>query len=134
MPKKSKPEIRLGDTARPKTPKRSRAKLSNYQRTAVHMWEEKWCRVASGDLVYNVPAGMLPDSSKANQIVETVSCFDLFRLLSAVIGRRFLRLQGPLQSSILLNSTSSTNRSSGLSTISSTPLASKPPETHTQRE
>jgi hypothetical protein len=34
----------------------------------VYLWEEKgvrWVRVASGDLVYNIPARMLVDETKA---------------------------------------------------------------------
>jgi hypothetical protein len=63
MPKKSKPEVRLGETVRLKT------QLGEIiTGRVVHMWEERsapMVRVASGDLVYNVPTGMLLDSSKA---------------------------------------------------------------------
>jgi len=63
MPKKSKPEVRLGETVRRKT------QLGEIiTGRVVHMWEERsvpMVRVASGDLVYNVRAGMLLDSSIA---------------------------------------------------------------------
>jgi len=63
MPKKSKTEVRLGETVGLKT---QSGEIITGQ--AVHMWEERsvpMVRVASGDLVYNVPAGMLLDSGKA---------------------------------------------------------------------
>ena len=50
MTKNSKPDIKLGATV---------------------LWEEKsvpMVRVASGDLVYNVPASMLIDEKKLNDI------------------------------------------------------------------
>src|SRR5258705_13432066 len=59
MAKKSKPEIKLGATVR------LRAQSGEIvEGRVVHMWEEKsalMVRVASGQLVYNVPASMLVD-------------------------------------------------------------------------
>jgi hypothetical protein len=57
--KKSKPELKLGATVR------LRAHSDEIvEGRVVRMWEEKsvpMVRVASGDLVYNVPASMLVD-------------------------------------------------------------------------
>jgi len=57
MTQKSKPEIKLGATVR------LRAQSGEIvEGRVVHMWEEEsvpMVRVASGDLVYNVPAKML---------------------------------------------------------------------------
>jgi len=61
--KKSKPEIKLGATVRLKA--QSGEIVEGH---VVHLWEEKsvpMVRVASGDLVYNVPARMLVDETKA---------------------------------------------------------------------
>ena len=63
MTKKSKAEIKLGATVR----------LSVHsgeivEGRVVHRWEEKsvpMVRVASGDLVYNVPASKLIDETKS---------------------------------------------------------------------
>ena len=59
MAKKIKSEIKLGATVR------LRAQSGEIiTGKVVHMWEEKsvqMVRVASGDLVYNVPARMLVD-------------------------------------------------------------------------
>jgi hypothetical protein len=57
MTKKIKPEIKLGATVRLRV--HSGAIVTGQ---VVHMWEEKsvpMARVASGDLVYNVPAKRL---------------------------------------------------------------------------
>jgi hypothetical protein len=62
MTKKNKPEIKLGATVHLKA---QSGEIITGQ--VVHMWEEKsvpMVRVASGDLVYNVPASMLVDKSK----------------------------------------------------------------------
>jgi hypothetical protein len=59
MTKKSKPEIKLGATVHLKA---QSGEIITGQ--IVHMWEEKsvpMVRVASGQLVYNVPASMLVD-------------------------------------------------------------------------
>jgi hypothetical protein len=59
MTKKIKPEIKLGATVRLKA---QSGEIITGQ--IVYMWEEKsvpMVRVASGDLVYNVPAKMLID-------------------------------------------------------------------------
>jgi len=59
MAKKSKPEIKLGATVRLRAPSGEIV-----EGRVVHMWEEKsvlMVRVASGQLVYNVPASMLVD-------------------------------------------------------------------------
>jgi transcription elongation GreA/GreB family factor len=59
MIEKNKPEIKLGATVRLKA--QSGETITGQ---VVHMWEEKsvlMVRVASGDLVYNVPAKMLID-------------------------------------------------------------------------
>jgi hypothetical protein len=57
MAKKNKPEIKLGTTVR------LRAQSGEIiEGRVAHMWEDKsvpMVRVASGDLVYNVPASML---------------------------------------------------------------------------
>ena len=63
MAKKNKPEIKLGATVR----------LRVYSREivegrVVHLWEDKsvpMVRVASGQLVYNVPARMLVNETKS---------------------------------------------------------------------
>jgi hypothetical protein len=60
--KKIKPEIKLGTTVRLRV-------LSSeiVKRRVVYLWEEKsvpMVRVASGQLVYNVPAHMLADETK----------------------------------------------------------------------
>jgi hypothetical protein len=63
MTKKSKPEIKLGATVR------LRAQWGEIiEGRVVHIWEDKsvlMVRVASGDLVYNVPARMLVDERKS---------------------------------------------------------------------
>jgi len=63
MTKKSKPEIKLGATVR------LQAQSGEIVEGRIaHMWEEKsvlMVRVASGDLVYNVPASMLVDETKS---------------------------------------------------------------------
>jgi hypothetical protein len=63
MTKKNKPEIRLGATVR------LRAQSGEIiEGRVAHLWEEKsvpMVRVASGQLVYNVPASMLVDETKA---------------------------------------------------------------------
>jgi hypothetical protein len=61
--KKSKPEIKLGATVRLKA---QSGEIIAGQ--VVHIWEDKavpMVRVASGDLVYNVPASMLVDETKS---------------------------------------------------------------------
>jgi hypothetical protein len=63
MTKKSKPEIKLGATVRLKA---QSGEIITGQ--VVHMWEEKsvpMIRVASGQLVYNVPGRMLVDGAKS---------------------------------------------------------------------
>jgi hypothetical protein len=63
MTKKSKSEIKVGATVRLRA---QSGEIITGQ--VVHMWEEKsvpMVRVASGDLVYNVPASMLVDGKKA---------------------------------------------------------------------
>ena len=63
MTKKNKPEIKLGATVC------LRAQSGEIiEGRVVHLWEEKsvpMVRVASGDLVYNVPASMLVDETKS---------------------------------------------------------------------
>jgi hypothetical protein len=63
MIKKDKPEIKLGATVR------LRAQSGEIiAGQVVYMWEEKsvpMVRVASGQLVYNVPASMLVDDRKS---------------------------------------------------------------------
>jgi hypothetical protein len=63
MTKKSKAEIKLGATVR------LRAQSGEIvEGRIVHLWEDKsvlMVRVASGDLVYNVPASMLADETKS---------------------------------------------------------------------
>jgi hypothetical protein len=63
MTKKSKPEIKLGATVR------LRAQSGEIvEGHIVHLWEDKsvpMVRVASGDLVYNVPTRMLIDETKS---------------------------------------------------------------------
>ena len=57
MTKKNKPEIKLGATVRLKA-----QSGEIVEGRVVHLWEEKsvpMVRVASGDLVYNVPTKML---------------------------------------------------------------------------
>jgi hypothetical protein len=59
----SKSEIKLGATVRLKA---QSGEIITGQ--VVHMWEEKsvpMVRVASGDLVYNVPTRMLIDETKS---------------------------------------------------------------------
>jgi hypothetical protein len=62
MTKKSKPEIKRGATVH------LRAQSGEIvEGRVVHLWEEKsvpMVRVASSDLVYNVPAKMLIDETK----------------------------------------------------------------------
>jgi co-chaperonin GroES (HSP10) len=61
--KKTKSEITLGATVRLRA--QSGEIIAGH---VVHLWEEKsvpMVRVASGDLVYNVPASMLVDETKA---------------------------------------------------------------------
>jgi hypothetical protein len=62
MAKKDKPEIKLGATVH------LRAKSGEIvEGRVVHLWEDKSVpivRVASGDVVYNVPASMLVDDRK----------------------------------------------------------------------
>jgi hypothetical protein len=63
MTKKSKPKIELGATVRLKS---QSGEIITGQ--VVHMWEEKsvpMVRVASGDLVYNIPTRMLIDDRKS---------------------------------------------------------------------
>ena len=62
MTKKNKSEIKLGATVHLKA---QSGEIITGQ--VVHMWEEKsvpMVRVASGNLVYNVPASMLVDETK----------------------------------------------------------------------
>ena len=61
--KKTKSELKLGATVRLKV-----HSGEIVESLVVHLWEEKsvqMVRVASGDLVYNVPAKMLVDESKS---------------------------------------------------------------------
>jgi hypothetical protein len=63
MTKKSKPEIKSGATVRLRV---HSGEIVEGQ--VVYLWEEKGVqlvRVASGDLVYNVPAKMLVDGAKS---------------------------------------------------------------------
>ena len=63
MTKKSKPEIKLGATVRLKV-----HSGEIVEGRVVHLWDEKsvpMVRVASGQLVYNVPARMLVDEGKS---------------------------------------------------------------------
>ena len=63
MTKKNEPEIKLGATVRLKA---QSGEIITGQ--VVHMWEDKsvpMARVASGQLVYNVPASMLIDETKS---------------------------------------------------------------------
>ena len=63
MTKKIKSEIKLGATVRLKA---QSGEIITGQ--VVHTWEEKsvqMVRVASGQLVYNVPASMLVDETKS---------------------------------------------------------------------
>jgi hypothetical protein len=63
MTKKSKPEIKLGATVRLKA-----QSGEIVEGRVVYLWEEKsvpMVRVASGDLVYNVPTRMLVDETKS---------------------------------------------------------------------
>ena len=63
MTKNSKPEIKLGATVRLRV---HSGEIVEGQ--VVYLWEEKGVqlvRVASGDLVYNVPARMLVDDRKS---------------------------------------------------------------------
>jgi hypothetical protein len=93
MPKKSKPEVSLGATVRLKT-----------QSGEIIRDRPFTCgRKNSAELRLAILSTTFPQvccwtAAKRNQIVETVSCFDLSQLLSPVRERRFLRLQGPLQS------------------------------------
>jgi hypothetical protein len=62
MTKKSQPEIKLGATVRLKV--QSGEIVEGW---VVHIWQDKsvlMVRVASGDLVYNVPARTLVDERK----------------------------------------------------------------------
>jgi hypothetical protein len=62
MTKKIKPEIKLGATVRLRV-----HSGEIIEGRAVYLWEEKsvpMVRVASGDLVYNVPAKMLVDEPR----------------------------------------------------------------------
>jgi hypothetical protein len=66
MTKKSKPEIKLGATVRLRV---HSGEIVEGQ--VVYLWEEKGVqlvRVAPGDLVYDVPARMLVDEKKLNDI------------------------------------------------------------------
>jgi hypothetical protein len=83
----------------------------------------------------------LPHSRRYRLRPEGYSiCLVFLKLFERIYARLTAGLLQPLspdnklQQERYLNSTSSTNGSSRLSTISSTPLASKPPETQTQRE
>jgi hypothetical protein len=61
--KRTKSEIKLGATVRLKT-----QSDEIIEGCVVHLWEEKsvpMVRVASGDLVYNVPTKMLADETKS---------------------------------------------------------------------
>jgi hypothetical protein len=63
MTNKNKPEIKLGATVRLKV-----HSGEIVEGRVVHLWEEKsvpMVRVASGALVYNVPAKMLVDETKS---------------------------------------------------------------------
>ena len=63
MTKKNKPEIKLGATVRLRV-----HSGEIIEGRVVHLWEEKsvpMVRIASGPLVYNVPASMLIDETKA---------------------------------------------------------------------
>jgi hypothetical protein len=63
MTKKDKPEIKLGATVHLKA-----QSGEIIEGRVVYLWEEKSVpivRVASGDLVYNVPAKMLVDETKS---------------------------------------------------------------------
>ena len=63
LKKKNHPPIEIGSTVHLRA---QSGKIITGQ--VVHMWEEKsvlMVRVASGDLVYNVPAKMLVDETKA---------------------------------------------------------------------
>jgi len=63
MARKSKPEIKLGTTVRLRV-----HSGEIVEGCVVYLWEEQSTlvvRVASGDLVYNVPASMLVDETKA---------------------------------------------------------------------
>jgi hypothetical protein len=63
MTKKNKPEIKLSATVRLRV---HSGEIVEGQ--VVYLWEEKGVqlvRVASGDLVYNVPARMLVDETKS---------------------------------------------------------------------
>ena len=62
MTKKSKPEIKLGAAVRLRV-----HSGEIIEGRVVYLWEEKsvpMVRVASGDLVYNVPAKMLVDEPR----------------------------------------------------------------------
>jgi hypothetical protein len=62
MTNKNRLEIKLGATVR------LRAQGEIVEGRVVHLWEDKSAlivRVASGDLVYNVPASMLVDETKS---------------------------------------------------------------------
>jgi hypothetical protein len=62
MTKKSQPEIKLGATVRLRV-----HSGEIVEGRVVYLWEEKsvpMVRVASGDLVYNVPAKMLVDEPR----------------------------------------------------------------------
>ncbi len=71
MTKKDKPEITLGANVRLKA---QSGEIITGQ--IVHMWKEKsvpMVRVASGQLVYNVPASMLVDETKSKASLESHS-------------------------------------------------------------
>jgi hypothetical protein len=63
MTKKSRPEIKLGATVHLRV-----HSGEIVEGRVVHMWEEKsapMVRIASGQLVYNVPARVLVDGTKS---------------------------------------------------------------------
>ncbi len=67
MTKKNKSEIKLGSTVRLKA-----QSGEIVEGRVVHLWEEKsvpMVRVASGDLVYNVPASILVDERKRKGMI-----------------------------------------------------------------
>jgi len=63
MPKKKNPDLKVGATVR------LRAQSGEIvEGRVVHMWEEKsalMVRVASGQLIYNIPASMLVDERES---------------------------------------------------------------------
>jgi hypothetical protein len=63
MPKKKNSDLKAGDTVRLKA-----QSGEIVEGRVVYLWEEKsvpMVRVASGDLVYNVPTRMLADETKS---------------------------------------------------------------------